>query len=708
MGSLHSLVVASTIQPNPQAPTVYTFNSWVDSAETLLTPAITVTANASVTTYIANFTATYTFNAIVSSMCGSAPCPTSPGTIFVNGIALGALIPPLPQALPAGSVETLLAMPNSGYAFVGWTPGPNQALTGVQDIVTLTAPVTAVANFVVAVNVTLNTVPQGLQLLADTVPTTAPYTASLGWGTQHTVAAISPQKDLAGNLWVFSSWSDNGAISHTYTVPQSNTPQTLTATFTPAVLNTFLTAPSGLSLTVDGRTNWNVWNFAWSVGSSHTFSAPSMQTDSQGRLWKFTGWSNGGPQSQSVVIAASPGNTFTAMYQQLGQLTVTSTLPGVPLNVNGAPCTTPCSLQPPLGTTLTVSAPASLPVGPNARQDLLGWSNGAGPGDLVVAAPAQATTITATYHLMNYLATASNPAGAATWKMVPASPDGFYDSHSAVNITLVPLAGYQFRNWSGDLNGIAPFGTVQMNQPRSVTALFSAVAYLPDGAVSNGAGPTPSSAVAPGSAISIFGANLADDVKENLAATMPQALDGVTVAIGGRLLPLYFVSPGQINAQLPADLPLGKASLVVTTPEQTQVTTTFTIAQDAPGLFALTLNDKAFVLAFHQDGKLVTEAAPAQAGELLTVFGTGFGPTTPSRPEGLAVPKTPSFTVTDPVSVQVGTASYASQSAYAMPGAVGIDVVQFLLGSDAPSGGDFPLTVTINKIVSNSVLLPIQ
>jgi uncharacterized protein (TIGR03437 family) len=213
--------------------------------------------------------------------------------------------------------------------------------------------------------------------------------------------------------------------------------------------------------------------------------------------------------------------------------------------------------------------------------------------------------------------------------------------------------------------------------------------------------------VAPGSAISIFGVNLADNVQLNNADTMPQTLAGVTVSAAGRLLPLYYVSPSQINAQLPADTPVGPASLVVTTPEQAQVTASFTIAQDAPGLFTLTSNNKAYALAFHTNGALVTEASPAKAGEVLTLYGTGFGPTTPARPEGLPVPVSPSFVVTDPASVQVGTASFAAQSAYAFPGAVGIDVVKFALGSGVPSG-DLQLTVTINKVVSNTVLLPIQ
>ncbi|MGB7762901.1 MAG: hypothetical protein WBL61_23910 [Bryobacteraceae bacterium] len=703
IGSQHTLSVASIVQPNPVAPTVYTFQSWADSLETYTSPQITVIANAAVTQYLATFSATYTLTVSISSTCGTIPCSGAPGTILLDGSPL-LNYGPAPYA--AGSVQILTAVPNPGYVFASWTPGRNQRVTGVDDAVTMNAPETAVANFLLAAPVTFDTSPEEFRLLVDTMPVTAPYSESLGWGTVHNVSAISPQSDNTSHLWVFSSWSDGGTATHTYTAPAALTPATLTATFVPAAVSTFLTSPTGLGLTVDGRSNWVVWNFAWPVGSTHTFSAAPTQTDSAGHLWSFTGWSNGGPASQTVTVS-SMASTYAATYQQLGQLTINSSLPSVSVAVNGTPCPTPCTVTPPLGTPLTISAPASVPAGPNSREDFLGWSTGAGPGNLTITAPANATTVTANYHLMNQLRTAVSPAGAGTWHVQPGSPDGFYDSSTVVNLNVSAAPGYQFSNLSGDLTGIAPFGTAPMNQPRSVTALFRTVPFLPPGAVTNGAAATLTSAVAPGSSISIFGANLADQEQENTASPMPQTLAGVTVSVGGRLLPLYLVSPGQINAQLPAELPVGPSTLTVTTPEQVQLTTGFTIAQDAPGLFSLTSNGKVYAIALHQDGSLVTEASPATAGETLTLFGTGFGPTTPMRPDGIAVPSSPSYVVTDPVSVQVGTASFAAQSAYALPGAVGIDIVQFALGSGA-SGGDFQLTVTVNKAVSNTVLLPVH
>jgi hypothetical protein len=369
VGTGHSLAVGSPIQPYAGAPEVYTFQDWTYGNTTVPTTETWVTAMAGVTQYTASFIVSFPLTVSITNNCGTVSCGGAPGVILLNGNQMGSLGP---QWYPAGTPEVLTAVPNIGYAFAGWTAGADQAISGVTDTVTLTQGVTAIANFTKATSITFATQPEGLKLVIDTEPTSAPNTESLGWGTVHNIAAVSPQQDLTGNYWVFSSWSDGGAVNHPYTVPLSSNPVTLTATYTPASLNTFLTQPPGLNLTVDGRSNWNTWYFAWAVGSTHTFSAPATQTDSQGRLWSFTGWSNGGPAAQTVTVASTQGNTYTATFQQLGQLTVNSTLPSLSVSVNGTSCTTPCTVQPPLGTQVTISAPASVPAGVGSRQQLAG------------------------------------------------------------------------------------------------------------------------------------------------------------------------------------------------------------------------------------------------------------------------------------------------------------------------------------------------
>ena len=74
------------------------------------------------------------------------------------------------------------------------------------------------------VNLTFASVPSGLSVKVDGVPSTTPFTADEVVGFRYAVDTPSPQNGLS-----FSSWSDGGARAHTVTVPAAG--QTLTATF---------------------------------------------------------------------------------------------------------------------------------------------------------------------------------------------------------------------------------------------------------------------------------------------------------------------------------------------------------------------------------------------------------------------------------------------------------------------------------------------
>jgi uncharacterized protein (TIGR03437 family) len=173
-------------------------------------------------------------------------------------------------------------------------------------------------------------------------------------------------------------------------------------------------------------------------------------------------------------------------------------------------------------------------------------------------------------------------------------------------------------------------------------------------------------------------------------------------------LPLYFVSPAQINLQIPPDLEPGPQTITVSSQGMPDVSAGFNIVRNAPGLFPLAVGGQSYALVLHEDGTLVTPDAPARTGELLTLYGTGFGPTAPPRPEGFAVPLTPPYLIVDPVVVHVGDSVFTPDNAFAAPGQVGLDLVQFRLDSSAPSGTAASLRLTINGVDSNTLPLPIQ
>jgi uncharacterized protein (TIGR03437 family) len=355
-----------------------------------------------------------------------------------------------------------------------------------------------------------------------------------------------------------------------------------------------------------------------------------------------------------------------------------------------------------------VSAPASVPQGDGARSDFDGWPGGSAitAGDLVVTLGDAAVTVNANYHLLNRLSEASDPVNGAVWTVLPASSDGFYRATASVALSLTAQPGFKFRRWDGDLSGTIPSGVVTMSTPRAVKALFDSIPYIAPAGVSNAAGTTPQSGVAPGGIVSIFGANLSAETLVAPDGMLPQTLGGLTARVGDRILPLFFVSPQQINAQVPDDLATGAQVLTISPAGAPEVRAAFTVVRNAPGLFPVVVGGQAMAMAMHEDGSPVTADAPARSGELLTVYGTGFGPAERTRPEGFPIPQSPSYAMVDAVTVQVGEVALTAEKAFAVVGRCGIDEVQFRL--DSTVTGTVTLRITINGADSNTLLLPVQ
>jgi uncharacterized protein (TIGR03437 family) len=706
-GSKHSLFV-DLEQDGVQQKARFTFTSWQYSGGTLPGGnSVSITADPSVTDYKATFSVQYAIS-LVFYACPTAPC-ASPGTIYQGTTPFNS---DQDIWVSAGGSATLLAVPNDGYVFAGWSPGPGQVIQGAVNKVTANTPVTVYPLFQKARPVTLKTNPPGLQVLADRTAVTTPITLDWGWTSVHSVGPVSPQLDLQGNWWVFSSWSDGGASTHAYTVASVYSPDSITATYVPGAPVAFNTIPAGLKLKIDGRDNWPTYSFNWGVGETHHFEAPTPQTDAQGRIWNFTSWSNGGAAAQDITVTpsiAGSGMRISATYTPVGHLTVNSTLAGLAINVDGNSCATPCDIQRPVGTSVRLSAPGSVPQSDAVRADFLGWpGSGSTATDFSVALTADPATIVAGYRTMNRLAASADPADGASWSLQPSSNDGFYDSQSTVSVAVSTKPGYRFHSWSGDLSGTKPVGVVAMTAPRAVQAQLDRVPYIAPTGVANAAGATPQTGVAAGSVVSIFGASFAPAAATATATPLTQTLGGVTVHAGDRLMPLFFVSPTQINVQLPDDLALGAATLTVSSQGLPDVQAAFTVVRNAPGVFGQAVQDQTFALAIHEDGTAVTTDAPALRGELLTVYGTGFGPADHARPEGFPVPDSPRYNIVDTTTATVGDFVIAAENAFVAPGRVGVDAVQFRLGDGAPSGTNANLHITVNGQDSNVVLLPVK
>jgi len=244
-----------------------------------------------------------------------------------------------------------------------------------------------------------------------------------------------------------------------------------------------------------------------------------------------------------------------------------------------------------------------------------------------------------------------------------------------------------------------------MNGPHSVRAVLDRVPYVAPAGVRNAAAETPESGLAPGSIIAIYGSSLGPAPTVGPHSPLAQSLAGVTVRVADRILPLFFVSPEQINAQLPSGLTAGDYSLTVHWDGHDDVKASFQVVRNAPGLFTQPVGGLQYALATHPNGTLVTPEEPALPGETITLFGTGFGPYRGNAPDGFAVPQTLILPLADPVTILSGGLSLDPVFAGAAQGEVGVVVIRFQIPEAAAS--PMELVVTANGKHSNAVVIPI-
>jgi uncharacterized protein (TIGR03437 family) len=147
--------------------------------------------------------------------------------------------------------------------------------------------------------------------------------------------------------------------------------------------------------------------------------------------------------------------------------------------------------------------------------------------------------------------------------------------------------------------------------------------------------------------ITIYGSNLSQltytwQAGDFVNGMLPTSLEGVSVTVNG--IPAYveYISPSQINALAPDDATVGPVQVQVTTAQQTSNAVTAQKGQFAPAFFTI---GGAYVAAEHTDYSLVgapnlipgAVTTPAQPGETLLLYGSGFGLTTPAQPTGQLV-----------------------------------------------------------------------
>jgi len=191
---------------------------------------------------------------------------------------------------------------------------------------------------------------------------------------------------------------------------------------------------------------------------------------------------------------------------------------------------------------------------------------------------------------------------------------------------------------------------------------------------------------APGSWIEIYGTNLATTTRTWSGSDFngrqaPTSLGGTTVSIGGRAAFVAYVSPTQVNVQLPSNIGTGVQQLTVTTSAGTSSPYAIQLAATQPGLLALPsflINNKQFVTALFANQTFVMDPGtipgantrPAKPGETIVMYGTGFGPVTPATLAGTLAQGQTALSL--PIEITIGGSPASISYAGLVPNQVGL------------------------------------
>ena len=306
----------------------------------------------------------------------------------------------------------------------------------------------------------------------------------------------------------------------------------------------------------------------------------------------------------------------------------------------------------------------------------------------------------------------------------------------------VPVAGLpaQFAVASGggsisqpdaktDANGIAGATATCGPKPGDVkftgsagglTVTFSGFARLlpviaPNGAV-NAASFQVGPGMAPGSYISLFGTGLSDFTDGAASLPLTLSIDSASVSfdvpsanlsLPGRLI---YVSPGQINVQIPWELQGQTSAQIKVTIEDTQGPLyTLPLADFSPAFFEYTESGtkRLLLAALDSANRVISSTHPAQSGQVVQLYANGLGPVDNQPPTGEPASASPlSHALTLPTVTIAGQAATVQFSGLA-PGFPGLYQVNVEVPAGVPSGVQ-PVVLKINGVTSPAANLPVQ
>jgi uncharacterized protein (TIGR03437 family) len=237
--------------------------------------------------------------------------------------------------------------------------------------------------------------------------------------------------------------------------------------------------------------------------------------------------------------------------------------------------------------------------------------------------------------------------------------------------------------------------------------LYAQAPVITPDEIVNGASFAKGQAITPGSIVSVKGTNLASALAQAGSIPLSTALGDVqSVTFNNVPAPLFFVSPSQINAQVPWEAASsGSASVVVNRSAGSSAPATAALGEFSPGIFSVEFG-VGQAIAFFADGVLAAAVdsipglttRPARAGDTVIILATGLGavdsPAQSGRPPAILT-----RTTTVPV-VLIGGVQAQVAFAGLSPEFPGVNQINVVVPQGVTPGDKVPLQLQAGGITS--------
>ena len=208
--------------------------------------------------------------------------------------------------------------------------------------------------------------------------------------------------------------------------------------------------------------------------------------------------------------------------------------------------------------------------------------------------------------------------------------------------------------------------------------------------------------LSPGGLMSIYGADLSPVNMASRELPLPTALGDSCLTVNGVPTPVLFVSPNQINAQMPFNVE-GNVTMILRTPGGVSDNYNLSVRPTGPGVFRTALggNPDIPTVVRASNNEMVTLSNPVRKSDRLTIYLTGLGKTNPAIEAGVPAPADPPiFSLAEPV-VTLGGIALPVSFAGLSPGQVGVYQINVDVPVTVPTGVEIPLSINAGGVVTS-------